>query len=131
MRSRATTLVLLALTVAAAGCNGRLRSSDEPRADSAPPPEDSYYDDGVDQEASGDEGYAEDSGGYATEADRTAAMESRSAEAQSEFQDAMAEARTPEEKAAAYQKYEDARREVNQMAEGGGGADDDSYGPPP
>jgi len=124
-------MLLLALAVATAGCNGRLRSSDEPRAENAPPPEDAYYDDGVDQEASGDEGYTDDSGGYASEADRTAAMEARSAEAQSEFQDAMASARTPEEKAAAYQKYEDARREVNQMAEDGGGGADDSYGPPP
>jgi len=111
-------IVGLAAAALVAGCGGRLERT--PRAD------------GEAASAAAETPPVEDEEDFASEAERTRAMEQRAAELEQSLQQAMAEAATEEERARAYEEFEQGRLELNEMAESESTDDsEDAYPPPP
>jgi hypothetical protein len=120
---RSLPLVLACLAALAfAGCEGKLRKKGEPSAAAGR--------NISEEEAWEAYGSDEAAAGYSTESARTEAMEAKAAELQRQYEDALANARTDEERARAFQDFESGRAELNRMAEDDGGAGDE-YAPPP
>lgn len=126
MHAIAARSLVVALAVAALGCNGRLeRQSADAAGDSRSRAE-------VAAPAADESEYGTlDAEGFSSEAERTRAMESQASDLRQQYEDAMANAANDEDRIRAYQEFEQGRQELNEMSEGDLGDGEDAFAPPP